>query len=103
MSRRRRRARKAPTRLVDRRVGLLFALFLMLLGLAALRAGYLFAFKGGELKSLAATQQVENITLYARRGTIVDRNGRELAVSEVATTVYATPYLIKDPVRTAKR
>jgi cell division protein FtsI/penicillin-binding protein 2 len=104
MSRRsRRRARKAPLRLVDRRLGLLFMVFLMLLGAAVLRAGYLFAFKGGELKQLAATQQVENITLFAKRGTIVDRNGRELAVSEVAATVYATPYLVKDPVRTAKR
>jgi hypothetical protein len=49
-------------RLANRRIGLLFAFFLMLLSVAALRAGYLFAFKGGELKSLAATQQVENIT-----------------------------------------
>ena len=103
MSRRSRRASKAPLRLVNRRIGLLFAVFLMLLGAAVLRAGYLFAFKGGELKQLAATQQVENITLFAKRGTIVDRNGRELAVSEVASTVYATPYLVKDPVRAAKR
>ena len=103
MSRSRRRARKAPLRLVDRRIGLLFAVFLMLLGIAVLRAGYLFAFKGGELKQMAATQQVEDITLYAKRGTITDRNGRELAVSEVASTVYATPYLVKDPVGTAKR
>jgi cell division protein FtsI/penicillin-binding protein 2 len=103
MSRRRRRARKAPLRLVNRRIGLLFAIFLMLLGAAVVRAGYLFAFKGGELKQLAATQQVENITLFAKRGTIVDRNGRELAVSEVAATVYATPYLVKDPAGTAKR
>jgi cell division protein FtsI (penicillin-binding protein 3) len=103
MTRRRRRARTAPARLVERRIGLLFAVFLMLLGLAVLRAGYLFAFKGGELKSLAATQQVENMTMPAKRGTIYDRHGRELAVSEVAATVYATPYLIKDPVGTAKK
>lgn len=103
MSRSRRRAKKVPLRLVDRRIGLLFAVFLMLLGIAVLRAGYLFAFKGGELKQMASTQQVEDITLYAKRGTITDRNGRELAVSEVASTVYATPYLVKDPVGTAKR
>jgi cell division protein FtsI/penicillin-binding protein 2 len=103
MARRRKRARKAPLRLINRRIGLLFAVFLMMLGIAVLRAGYLFAFKGGELKRLAATQQVEDITLYAKRGTITDRNGRELAVSEVASTVYATPYLVKDPVGTAKK
>jgi cell division protein FtsI (penicillin-binding protein 3) len=102
-ARRRRRARKASARLVERRVGLLFAVFLLMLSAAVLRAGYLFAFKGGELKQLAATQQLENTTLPASRGTIYDRHGRELAVSEAAATVYANPFLIKDPVRTAHR
>ena len=88
MSRRRRRAaaQAGAARLTERRIGLLFAIFLLLLGAATLRAGYLLAFKGGELKQLAATQQVENITLIAKRGTITDRNGRELAVSEDAAT-----------------
>ena len=103
MGRRRKRASKAHARLVERRIGLLFAVFLLFLGFAVTRAGYLFAFKGGELKNLAATQQVENMTMPAKRGMIYDRNGRELAVSEVAATVYATPYLVKDPVGTAKR
>ena len=39
----------------------------------------------------------------ARRGTIVDRHGVPLAVSEPAGDVSATPYLVKDPVRTAAR
>ena len=58
-------------------------------------------FKGGQLKRLANTQQVEDVTLLARRGTITDRNGAPLAVSEDAATVFATPYLVKNPVRTA--
>ena len=103
MARRRRRTRTVPARLIERRIGLLFAVFLLLLSGAVVRAGYLFAFRGGELKQLAARQQVENLTLPARRGTIFDRNGRELAVSEDAATVFATPYLVKDPVRTARR
>jgi cell division protein FtsI (penicillin-binding protein 3) len=77
-------------RLVERRVGLLFAVFLLLLGIAVLRAGYLFAFKGGELRRLATTQQVESNSVPARRGTITDRQGRELAVSEEAVSVFAT-------------
>jgi cell division protein FtsI (penicillin-binding protein 3) len=81
----------------------MFAVFLLLLGGAAMRAGYLFAFKGGELSKLASTQQIEDTKVLAHRGTIYDRNGRELAVSEDASTVYATPYLVKDPVGTAKR
>ena len=39
--------------------------------------------------------------MIAQRGTITDRNGAELAVSEDASTVFATPFLIKDPVGTA--
>jgi cell division protein FtsI (penicillin-binding protein 3) len=95
--------RVAAARLTEQRVGLLFAVFLVLLGFASLRAGYLLAFKGDDLKSRAATQQVENVTVIARRGTITDRNGAELAISEDASTVFATPFLIKDPVVTARR
>lgn len=97
------RGKAAPVRLIERRIGLLFACFLMLLGLATLRAGYLFAFKGASLKELAATQQVENLTEIAKRGTISDRHGTDLAVSEDASTVYATPYLVKDPVGAAEK
>jgi cell division protein FtsI/penicillin-binding protein 2 len=88
---------------VERRIGLLFAAFLVLLALALLRTGYLMAFKGSQLKQLANTQQVEDVTLLARRGTITDRNGAPLAVSEDAATVFATPYLVEQPVRTAAR
>ena len=95
--------RVAAARLTERRVGLLFAVFLALLAFAGLRAGYLLAFKGGDLKPRAATQQVENVTVIAQRGTITDRNGAELAVSEDASTVFATPFLVKDPVGTARR
>jgi cell division protein FtsI (penicillin-binding protein 3) len=99
----RRRARTAPTRLIERRIGILFACFLVLLGLATLRAGYLFAFKGSSLRKLAVTQQVEDLTQIARRGTIVDRRGTDLAVSEDASTVYATPFLVKDPLGAAEK
>jgi cell division protein FtsI (penicillin-binding protein 3) len=89
--------------LIERRIGLLFACFLLLIGLATLRAGYLFAFKGSGLRQLAATQQVENVTEIAKRGTITDRRGADLAVSEDASTVYATPYLVKDPTGAAEK
>jgi cell division protein FtsI (penicillin-binding protein 3) len=90
-------------RLVDRRIGLLFALFLLLLGLATVRATWLGTVRASSLKSRAATQQVEDLTVPATRGTITDRHGVELAVSEEATTVYANPRLIKDPQRVATR
>ncbi len=39
----------------------------------------------------------------ARRGAIIDRNGIELAVSEPADDIAATPYLIKKPMSVARR
>ena len=48
-------------------------------------------------------QQTERLTLSAQRGTIFDRNGKVLAVSEDSSTVYANPLLIKNPGATATR
>jgi cell division protein FtsI (penicillin-binding protein 3) len=90
-------------RLVERRIGLLFALFLVLLAAAALRATWLGTVKAGSLKERAVTQQEEDLTVPARRGTIFDRNGLELAVSEDATTVFANPFLIDNPSRVAAK
>jgi cell division protein FtsI (penicillin-binding protein 3) len=89
--------------LLERRIGLLFAAFLALLVLAGGRALFLGAIKGSSLASAAASQQVSSLELPARRGTIVDRNGSELAVSEPADDISATPYLVKDPVKTAAK
>jgi cell division protein FtsI (penicillin-binding protein 3) len=90
-------------RLVERRIGLLFALFLVLLSLAGLRATWLGTVKASSLKQRAASQQVQEIALPARRGTISDRHGVELAVSEDATTVFANPFLIKNPAPVAAK
>jgi cell division protein FtsI (penicillin-binding protein 3) len=92
-----------PARLIDRRVGLLFALFLILLGLAALRATWLGTVGSGDLADRAVSQQIEDITVNARRGTITDRNGIDLAVSEDSVTVFAHPILIDDPAKVAAR
>ncbi len=75
----------------------------MLLGFATLRELYLITFKGSSLRSLAATQQIDNVRLIAKRGTITDRHGTELAVSEAASTIYANPFLIRDPVGAARK
>jgi cell division protein FtsI (penicillin-binding protein 3) len=89
--------------LLERRIGLLFAGFLVLLLLAGARALWLGGVRGQSLASAAASQQVTASRLPAERGTIVDRKGVELAVSEPAADVSATPYLVRDPVETARR
>jgi cell division protein FtsI/penicillin-binding protein 2 len=88
---------------VERRIGLLFALFLVLLGLAAVRATWLGTVKSGSLADRAVSQQIEDLTVNARRGTVVDRNGIELAVSEDAVTVFAHPFLVDNPAKVAAR
>jgi cell division protein FtsI/penicillin-binding protein 2 len=90
-------------RLLERRIGLLFSLFLLLLALAAGRAAWLSTVKADDLSQRAASQQVEDLAVPARRGTILDRHGVELAVSEEAATVFANPFLIKDRARVARR
>jgi cell division protein FtsI/penicillin-binding protein 2 len=90
-------------RLLDRRIGLLFALFLVLLGAATARAAWLGTVGSGDLDQRAATQQTEDLTVYARRGTITDRNGVELAVSDDSVTVFGNPMLIEDSPDVAAR
>jgi cell division protein FtsI (penicillin-binding protein 3) len=90
-------------KLVERRIGLLFALFLLLLGAATARAAWLGTVKSDSLGERAVQQQVENLEVPAPRGTIFDRHGVDLAVSEDAVTVVAHPFLIDDPARVAAR
>ncbi|QEC48600.1 penicillin-binding protein 2 [Baekduia soli] len=87
--------------LVERRIGLLFAFFLGLLAIAGLRSLQLGTLKGGMLARAATSQQVVQSVVPAHRGTIVDRRGVELAVSQAADDVSATPYLVKNPVKAA--
>jgi cell division protein FtsI/penicillin-binding protein 2 len=88
---------------LDRRIGLLFLVFIAFLSIALLRATYLGSFKASSLRRAAATQQVQTVTIPAARGAITDRNGVELAVSEAADDIVADPYLIKNPQAVAQQ
>ncbi|MBX5470284.1 MAG: penicillin-binding protein 2 [Thermoleophilaceae bacterium] len=90
-------------RLVDRRIGLLFGIFVLLLCAIGLRAAWLDTVRAGSLRSRAVSQQVEELAVPAQRGTIYDRHGVELAVSEDSTTVFADPLLIRNPASVAAR
>jgi cell division protein FtsI (penicillin-binding protein 3) len=89
--------------MIDRRIGLLFASFLLLLCLAIGRAAWVQGIQGAGLSADAQSQQTETVPVPGLRGSILDRKGGELAVSEDAVDVVATPYQVKDPDRTAKR
>ncbi len=89
--------------LIERRIGLLFAVFLAMLVLAAGRASWLGVVRGDSLKAAAATQQKADIVVPARRGAITDVHGTELAISRPAVTITATPYLVDKPAEAAHR
>jgi cell division protein FtsI (penicillin-binding protein 3) len=82
---------------------LIFGLFFMLLVLAATRTFYLGVLDGGSLRNAARSQQLTDEAVPAQRGSITDRNGVDLAVSEPAQDISATPYLLTDPLGAAQR
>ena len=79
---------------IDRRVGLLFGVFLLLLVVAVARAGYLGRSARARCVSAANAQQVQKAPIPAPRGEITDRNGVVLALSEPADVINADPILI---------
>ncbi len=89
--------------MIERRIGLLFACFLLLLVVAIGRAAWVQGVQGGTLSDDAQSQQTQTVTIPGQRGRILDRNRRELAVSEEAADVIATPYQVKDPAQAARR
>ena len=83
--------------LIDRRLGLLFACFILLLTFVLVRAAWLQAVQGSEYREDARSQQTETVVVPGVRGAILDRTGEKLAVSEDAASVFATPYQVEDP------
>jgi cell division protein FtsI/penicillin-binding protein 2 len=88
---------------VQRRTGVIFVLFFALLVLAAGRTFYLGVLDGGTLRTAARSQQLTDEPVPAQRGAITDRNGIDLAVSEPAQDISATPYLVTDPLGAAQQ
>jgi cell division protein FtsI (penicillin-binding protein 3) len=90
-------------RTIERRIGLLFAGFLLCFLVIAARAFWLQGVRGAQLASEAAYQQTDVVTVPGLRGSLLDRFGNPLAISEDAKTIYATPYQVKKPRQTAEK
>jgi len=82
-------------RLIERRIGLLFAGFLVAFLLVVCRAFWLQGVEASQLSSQALDQQTQTVMVPGLRGAILDRNGTRLASSEDAATIVTTPYLVK--------
>ncbi|BBB93267.1 MAG TPA: stage V sporulation protein D [Methylomusa anaerophila] len=86
---------------IRKRVACLFLFIsVMMLGLIG-RLLYLQCYKSTWLAESAVDQRIRDIPVEAKRGIIYDRNGRELAVSVSAESVYAIPAEIRNPEETA--
>lgn len=68
---------------------LIFCVFLIIA--FSIRLGYLQIVRGEELKKGALEQWKKSVDIKAKRGIIYDRNGKKLAVSVNAYTLWATP------------
>jgi cell division protein FtsI (penicillin-binding protein 3) len=90
-------------RLIERRIGLLFACFLFAFLVIVSRAFWLQGVQGAELSSQAISQQTESVPVPGLRGSLLDRSGNLLATSEDAATIVATPYQVKDKPKVAKK
>ncbi|MFH1149633.1 MAG: penicillin-binding protein 2 [Actinomycetota bacterium] len=87
----------------DRRLSIATMVLFCCLGLVAGRLVWLQVIKADRYVKLAAEQRDTVIDVTPRRGTVTDREGEILAISEDVTTVYATPYLVKSKSSTAER
>jgi len=77
------------------RVSLLALLVFAGAGVVVKRAWDLQIVRGHELRAEAEHQQLRDVRLAPKRGTIYDRHGAELAVSVEVESVYANPRMMR--------
>lgn len=92
---------------VAKRAGLrrrVIGLFCLLAGALVVISGQLFSlqvYRYAELAEAAKRQSLRQVPSVSRRGTIYDRNGRELAISLGASSIFAQPSQVENPKQTA--
>ncbi|MGO0122015.1 stage V sporulation protein D [Desulfothermobacter acidiphilus] len=86
---------------VRRRLALLFLCSVLFFTGLAGRLFWLQVVRGAELRREAQENRTRDIKVEARRGDIVDRNGRLLVTSISAESVAAFPPQVKDPAKAA--
>lgn len=74
---------------------LLIAFFVFVIGLIV-RVGWIQLIRGDTYKQMAFEQQNKDREIASRRGTIYDRNGKELAISASAARIVVNPQEIKN-------
>lgn len=77
-----------------KRLVICFALICLLIFALCFRVGWIQIVKGEEYKRMAAGQQTRDISIVAKRGTIYDRKGEELAISARTFSIWVRPKLL---------
>jgi cell division protein FtsI (penicillin-binding protein 3) len=88
--------------MIRRRLFLVGVALFLGFGAVLFRAFQLQVLPSAQVEKLAHRQLSRRIEIAGRRGSITDRNGRELAVSVNSLSVFANPSLVLQPERAAK-
>ena len=86
-----------------RRVAIGFCIVAFMMVLLMFRVAWLQIVRADELTEKAVDQQTQDTPIEAKRGTIYDRNGKELATSTTCYTLWARPSQIKEDEDGAER
>ena len=80
-----------------------FGILIGLMLLLSFRLAWIQVVKAEEYSEMATNQQTSDIPLEAKRGSIYDRNGEELATSAACYTVWARPAQSKETYATGSK
>ena len=85
-----------------KRISAMFMAILLVVSLVYFRVLSLQTFRATEYKEYSVAQRVRSDVIRAERGTILDRDGQELAIPVPTRTIFADPREVTDPVTTAR-
>ncbi len=91
-----------PSYSTKKRLVVIFFSVTIIVFVLVIRLGFWQIVRGEDLKKEALEQWTKGIEIKAKRGVIYDKNGKKLAMSISAYTVWARPADIKEPEKTAK-
>ncbi|MBR4641420.1 MAG: PASTA domain-containing protein [Selenomonadaceae bacterium] len=87
---------------IQRRITRVVLVLLALMGVVVFRYAWLQLVQGSELAERMRYQVGHDYSVQSPRGTIVDRNGRELAVSTMTKSLFVDPNHVENPAQLAK-
>lgn len=87
---------------IQRRITRVVLVLLALMAVVVFRYAWLQLVQGSELAERMRYQVGHDYSVQSPRGTIVDRNGRELAVSTMTKSLFVDPNHVENPAQLAK-